>query len=468
MNRPFVLWEAQGNTLEDDCACPYPSSQPASCSTNNEAYTCASNLYTAPLPAGCRLAFSPGGTLGPAVVNQGAWDRLQGFARPQPLRDSLDAQLAAAELVVPLGRQPRLASGPPDTLTAWLHVTNACNLDCPYCYVRKSSARMSGEVGLAAIESLFHSAQANGLHAVKLKYAGGEALLHFQLIQTMHTRAQALARSTGLALQAVVLSNGVVITPEMTGWLLANEVRLMISVDGVGQAHDRQRPTRGGRGSFAQVERTLDQVLLPPGLRPDICITITARNAPTVAEMMRWVRARDLPFSLNFYRETSLARSRPDLALEEKAIVAGMRAAYAVLENDLPMRPFLCGLLDRVQAHAHSHTCGLGQSYVVITHTGKVAQCQMRLEQPVGQVGEKDLLQLVASGPLRNLSVDEKEGCRDCAWRYRCAGGCPLETYRATGRFDVKSPHCGIYTALFPDALRLEGLRLLKAGGYLS
>jgi uncharacterized protein len=29
-----------------------------------------------------------------------------------------------------------------DTLTVWLHIANACNLDCPYCYVRKSSARM--------------------------------------------------------------------------------------------------------------------------------------------------------------------------------------------------------------------------------------------------------------------------------------------------------------------------------------
>jgi hypothetical protein len=37
-----------------------------------------------------------------------------------------------------------------------------------------------------------------------------------------------------------------------------------------------------------------------------------------------------------------------------------------------------------------------------------------------------------------------------------------LTTYRATGRYDVKSPNCNIYKALFPEALRLEGLRLLK------
>ncbi len=46
-----------------------------------------------------------------------------------------------------------------------------------------------------------------------------------------------------------------------------------------------------------------------------------------------------------------------------------------------------------------------------------------------------------------------------------CAGGCPALTYRVTGRFDVRSPNCRIYQALFPEVLRLEGLRLLQYAG---
>jgi uncharacterized protein len=63
---------------------------------------------------------------------------------------------------------------------------------------------------------------------------------------------------------------------------------------------------------------------------------------------------------------------------------------------------------------------------------------------------------------IQNVLVDEKEGCQACQWRYWCAGGCPLETFRATGRYDLKSPNCSIYKALYPEVLRLEGLRLLK------
>ena len=98
---------------------------------------------------------------------------------------------------------------------------------------------------------------------------------------------------------------------------------------------------------------------------------------------------------------------------------------------------------------------------------GKIAQCQMHLDNPVGDVSNSDPLRLTAAGPIRNLSVDEKEGCRDCSFRYRCTGGCALETFRATGRWDISSPHCQIYTTLYPQAMRLEGLRLLKVHGYL-
>ncbi|HNF93684.1 MAG TPA: radical SAM protein, partial [Anaerolineales bacterium] len=51
---------------------------------------------------------------------------------------------------------------------------------------------------------------------------------------------------------------------------------------------------------------------------------------------------------------------------------------------------------------------------------------------------------------------------KTCEWKHWCTGGCPLETHRVTGRYNVKSPNCNIYKALFPEALRLEGLRLWK------
>lgn len=474
---PFVLI-SRSDEIENDCACPdrpfqlalqsqdtIPLSKTESPSPS--LMQIAPQLHTAPLPHDFTLAFSSFATTGPSVLNTSAVERLQKFATPGSLVQAVDYALAHCGLLIPAGSKPKLAWDQPNTLVAWLHVTNACNLDCPYCYVRKSSERMSEEAGLKAVEAIFRSAEKNGFPAVKLKYAGGEAALHFKLVQRLHTYAQKLAMEKSLKLQAVVLSNGTAWTAARGRWLVDAQVKLMISLDGVGMAHDTQRPTRGGRGSFAQIEHTVDNILLPAGVRPDISITITGRNAFAAAEAVEWAIQRDLSFSLNFYRENLLSAKYQDLKLEEQQIIEGIRRTYAVVERYLPVRPFLGGLLDRVQVEAHTHTCGVGQSYMVFTHTGQVAQCQMHLNYGKTVNDAEDPLKLVAQGSILAVGVDDKEGCKECIWRYRCTGGCPLETYRATGRFNVQSPHCNIYTTLFPEALRLEGLRLMKIGGYL-
>ncbi len=467
-----VTLTATPSKHEEDCACPDTplkiTTVPISATPSTHSpLRLTPQLYTDTLPHGYTLAFSPYSPAGPSVLNRAAFARLQAFQTPQPPVEAVDFTLAAQNLLVPVDTLPEMAWGRVSTLTAWLHVTNACNLDCPYCYVRKSTAHMSEATGEQVLDRIFRSAVQHGFQTVKLKYAGGEAALHFNMVQHLHHYAQSLATRHHLDLQAVVLSNGTVWMPPMAHWLRENGVKLMISLDGTGAAHDAMRPTAGGKGSFAQIEKTVDTVLLPAGIRPDISITVSGSNAGAAADAVAWAIERDLPFSLNFYRENALSADRHILQLEEARIIAGMRHAYQVIAAQLPTRPFMNGLLDRAQMDAHTHTCGVGQNYVVFSHSGAVHQCQMQLANGVSLPVNTDLLAQVENGKIPKISVDEKDGCRTCLWRYRCTGGCPLETYRATGRYDVKSPHCNIYTALFPEVLRLEGLRLLKKAGVL-
>lgn len=449
--------------LENDCACPTPPDLARSAPLAGGPYMLAPDLHREALTQEWTLFCNALAGGAPAVLNEPGRACLAGFERPKALETAEDRLLAAARLIVPPGTSAGPPTDPPTTLTAWLHVTNACNLECPYCYVRKSAERMSFESGSRAISALIATARRRDFSTIKLKYAGGEAGLHYRMVQCLHEEALARAGEHGIALRAVVLSNGTVMPPAFAEWLASSGVRLMLSLDGVGADHDAQRPWKGrGAGAFAAVERTLEAELRPRGISPDICITVTGRSAQLAHRAVRWAIERDLPFSLNFYRESEQSAGLRELRYEEQQIIDGMLAAYAVVEELLPERPLLDGLLDRVQARAHGHTCGVGRNYVVITHTGAVAQCQMDLGAPMPIGPDDDLIPLVAAGPIHNLSADDKEGCRDCRWRYRCAGGCPIVTLRATGRFDVKSPNCAIIQTLLPAALRLEGLRVLK------
>lgn len=415
----------------------------------------------------------------PLVLNHTAIVLSKCFESPRPLEQLASAyrqtwrrevvqstldRLVTTGLLVPEGHIAPCFAEPPITVTAWLHLTDACNLTCDYCYLSKTSKNMSLEVGQAAIDATFRSAMAHSYHVVKLKYAGGEPLLAFPRVVELHRYAKSCARRYGLELDGIVLSNGTLLRPEMVETMKAMGLRLMVSLDGLEEFHNCQRHYADGRGSFDAVARSID-LALSYGLIPEISITVSGRNAEGLPELMAWVLARNLPFSLNFYRENDVSSSYADLRLEREHIIEGALAAYKVIEENLPRRSLLSSLVDRANlACSHLRTCAVGQSYFVFDTEGQVAKCQMDIDTTITDCTDPDPLSTVrtSSKGIRNLRVEDKDECRECEWRYWCTGGCPLSAYRATGRYDAKSPDCSIYKALYPQAIRLEGLRLLE------
>ncbi|MCA9945844.1 MAG: radical SAM protein [Anaerolineales bacterium] len=434
------------------------------------------DLFVAPLLDNLFYAFNPLGNAGVVILDEASQQLFDGFQRPSTIPAALNSlnnppgaaaairKLIDLQLLIPAGCQPAIQSGPPQTLTAWLHVTNACNLRCPYCYLHKTPEQMELAHGRLAIDAIFRSAINNHFRRVKMKYAGGEATLNMKTVVVLHQYAHELAEKHNLELDGVVLSNGVSFGPHIINIFRESGLRLMISLDGVGAVHDSQRPLRNGGGSFARIERNL-QNLQTTGILPTISVTITNRNLPGLAETVRYLLERQLPFSLNFYRENDCAGSFTDLAYSDQEIIATMQAAFAVIEESLPPYSLLGSILDRTHLDTpHERPCGVGQNYLVIDQNGQIAKCHMEIERSIANIQVADPLALLQADTihLQNPSVDEKEGCRDCAWRYWCAGGCPALTYRITGRYDVKSPNCHIYQALFPAVLRLEALRILE------
>lgn len=472
-----------GNTVflnSKDCACPTDGfSLRLEGRSIIESDFVMSELYTSTLEKIFFLAFNPLGESGVVVLDQTAWSLLQAFHQPQHLTagvnqagsppGGLDAarRLVEVGLLDPVGGRRKPSQSQPKTLTAWLHITNECNLRCPYCYLHKTPDEMDSDCGQRAVEAVFRSATAQGFRQVKLKYAGGEATLNFHGLLGLHDYALELAERSGVALTSVVLSNGVALSNRMITELEARQIQLMISLDGVQEFHDVQRPFVNGQGSFAHVERALDR-LAKHHLKPCISITISNRNLLGLAQTVGYVLDRELPFTINFYRENECSASLVDLGYQDEQIIVAMKEAFSVIEQKLPPYSLLGALVDRARLDApHDKPCGAGQSYLVIDQKGRVAKCQMEIEQTVTDISVADPLRVIQNSQSgwQNLPVEEKEGCRDCEWRYWCAGGCPALTYRVTGRFDVKSPNCRIYKALFPEVLRLEGLRLLKYSG---
>lgn len=481
---PMVLLSEgsnKGNQIaqshECDCACTYtplkkfkPTRLDTLCQPNKK-----NRVF--PLPNGWQGVYIPDGSTSLAVLNQPAykfWSNIQSLKITEKLgkESLLTVQLLIEAKLICSGnnKDVKKRSATNSQLSSWIHITDRCNLRCSYCYLPHVREDMSIETGQGAVEAIFRSAIAHNYQQVKLKYAGGEPFLRFPLIVELHQYAQELAQEGSMDLDGVVLSNGTILTEEIIKELKSLNLRLMISLDGVGGWHNVQRHYAGGRGSFKNVVQSIE-LALSHDLVPHISITVSGRNAAGLPEIVAWVLERNLPFSINFYRQNDLSVKYEDLKLEEEKIIAGMKAAFEVIEADLPEHSLLASLTDRANlAVPHERTCSVGQDYLVFNQHGQVSKCQMKMDETVADVHTSDPLTLIRDDKIgvQNNSVEEKEGCRDCQWKNWCTGGCPLETHRATGRYDVKSPNCNIYKAIFPEVLRLEGLRLLKSVGELE
>jgi uncharacterized protein len=452
-----------------DCACAMTPSLPATHTTDEEQllraypqqqqFALEEPYHAVVVPSVSRVA----------VLNDDALALLQRFAQPLALA-SLDAEEhAAAQQLVQAGLLTSTVAPPqlPDQsreLVAWLHITNACNLRCTYCYIDKTDEAMSEDTALAAIDAILRAARRHGYQGIRIKYAGGEASLNLPLVEQAHTYARQQATAAGIAVSGVVLSNGVGLTRHKLRCIARLGLRLMISLDGPAAFHDAQRPHLGGQGSFDAVAASIERAQAM-GLPLTVSVTITGASVRGLPPLLEWLMERESHFTLNFYRPCDASASHAELQFEEQQLIAGMQAAYATIEHRLPRYSMLGCLLDRTNLSlAHTQTCSVGENYLVIDHHGNVARCHMDLAHPSTTIEHDDMLGTLQHDPdgIQNLPVDEKEGCRDCAWKYWCAGGCPLATFRATGRYDVQSPNCGIYRALYPSVVRLEALRLLR------
>jgi uncharacterized protein len=495
VHQPLILYtrppEVQAGHYDCDCACaiepPVAVSAPrAACSYDCDC-ACAqesieglaplpgahpwmrqAGAFALPLDRRWEVVYNSGGPLGLAVLNAPARRVLAAFDSPLwpeqaarvlpnlPPAAVWEAvrSLALVGLLRPM-EQPPLPSARSSTLAAWLQVTDACNLSCPYCYVHKQPGTMSAALGRQAVERLIGIASQHGYTRLKLKYAGGEPTLRLSTIQAVHAHAIRRASAARLALEEVVLSNGVGVTKPMLDFFADARIALMISLDGGPAGHDRLRASRDGRSTHAAVAATVDRAL-ERGLKPTLSITLTALNLEDAGEAVEFALDRNLPFNLNFYREC--ATGRTPLAPDPDRLTEAMLGIFDRIRTQTAYPRPLTAILDRARLdRPHRSPCAAGQDYLVVDTRGRVSACQMLLAEPCCSLADDDPLAGVRQHAERVFApLDERLDCQGCRWRTACAGGCPLL------RTGTSHPtYCQVYQALLPELMRLEASRLI-------
>ncbi|MCC6048780.1 MAG: 12,18-didecarboxysiroheme deacetylase [Thermodesulfobacterium sp.] len=163
------------------------------------------------------------------------------------------------------------------------NVTKACNLRCIHCYAsadnRPSENELTTEEGFRLLEDLAQ------FGCPVVLFSGGEPLVRPDIFDL-------IAYAVRLGLRAVLSTNGTLIDHA-----LAKELKKLglsyvgISLDGIGEVHDR---FRGSKGCFEKVVQAIENCQRE-GLKVGLRFTINKFNAEEIPKVFDFVEEMKIP-----------------------------------------------------------------------------------------------------------------------------------------------------------------------------
>ena len=171
-----------------------------------------------------------------------------------------------------------------------LLLTGKCNLSCAYCYQKGSKARQA--MGWAVARSALETVLAWGLNEIVVEFTGGEPLLEVATLRRAVSFIEA-NRARDTAVSFTITTNGTLLTPQLTEFLLDRGFTIRLSFDGVDAAQGHR-----GEGTFRTLDRLLHNLREqhPSGFAKQlrIVVTLLASTIPLQAESVRYLLAKDV------------------------------------------------------------------------------------------------------------------------------------------------------------------------------
>lgn len=138
--------------------------------------------------------------------------------------------------------------------TLMLILTENCNLNCVYCYEHhKTLDDMPFETAKRAIDAEFHDLDRYEHGEIEL--FGGEPFLNFALIKRIYDYVMdTYGKDNDIVFSTT--TNGTLVHGKIQDWLRERKDKFIVtlSLDGTPEIHNKNRPLRGGEGSFEHID----------------------------------------------------------------------------------------------------------------------------------------------------------------------------------------------------------------------
>lgn len=358
------------------------------------------------------------------------------------------------------------------SLTFWINLTNQCNFRCTYCFVEKKTRRMSKKTINLMVEKIFHEALKYKIEFIGFNIAGGEPLLEVDLLKFLVLKINSFRKRNffkHIKVSTNITTNASLLTEKLAKFLKENGVSLSISIDGIGKYNDASRQFADGSGTYDYVIHGFKIAQKYKILANAIC-TITLKNISHVPTLVNFFQKQNINFILHFYRKVSNSCKEQIIKYNKNLISSYKKALRSIYRNyfrkNSNFSPFYQTrnkLLDMIVLfnNVSKYSCTAGLSYFSINADGSITACPSDDRKIIANLNDDNLLDTLRkqrSSMVKNLSVEYKEKCYSCLWKYTCRSMCALEK-----KYDTSDDKCLIIKELIPYIIKLEAERIIKA-----
>jgi uncharacterized protein len=142
-----------------------------------------------------------------------------------------------------------------------IQTTPFCNIDCRYCYLpyRSDKTRITPEILERVFQQLFSSQ--NVADPINILWHAGEPLsVPVEFYRSAFEQARRINQAYGRNYIQSIQTNATLINEDWIDLFRSYKVNVAVSIDGPAFIHDRQRVTRAGKGTHADVMRGIRQL----------------------------------------------------------------------------------------------------------------------------------------------------------------------------------------------------------------
>jgi len=303
-----------------------------------------------------------------------------------------------------------------------LILTTDCNLACKYCFEKRmllEKRDMSINVAKKSIDLLLD--YSHDKEEIYIVLFGGEPLMNKSPLKDIVSYAEKQSQRNNKKVAFSITTNGILIDETWTEFFHDHKIKVLLSIDGMAESHDRFRVDRTGHGTFDKVMKVVDLLKQSQGYL-GVKMTIMPENISSLSQDVMGLYQIGINHFIVGY-----ANNQHWDANQVKIFLSELKKMYIWYKKKKTDNLYI-DLFENEKSEPEYYGCRAGRHSIAVSPSGEISPCSRMLsDEPIDlihKLGNIDIgitniqnrLDLIHCGPLKNYceenSIKEyKGGC---------------------------------------------------------